>query len=167
MFCGRKFPPNRLFDSNKSEVIIKPNLNCYLVTNINQTIQIKTASIKDEIHLELKKDDKTVASPTENDKKGEFRKFKWSIPDKYGEYHLIGWINDKQCFDLTYIYHNLIFKENSQDEIEILNELMDKIRQEDPENFESKKERAKKLIEKDDGDEEIEIKQSSKCCLLI
>ena len=167
MFDGRKFPPNRILDENKKEVIIKPNLNCYLVTEKEQTIQIKSASNSDVIHLEFKQDDKTVAAPSENKQKGEFRRFEWPIPGDYGEYHLIGWINDKQCFDLTYIYHNLIFKESSQKENELLDELMDKIRLEDPESFEAKKERAMKIIEKNDAEEETEIKESSKCCLII
>ena len=166
MFNDREFAPNHIFDKNNHEVTIKPNLTCNLVKEKEQTIQIKTASASDEIHFEFRLEEKAVAWPSEEESKGEFKRFRWSIPGDYGEYHLMGWINDKHCIDITYIYNNLIFKEKSKEEIEILDDLMNKIRQEDPEMFEIMKNQVNKSEDVNEEEEIIE-KKKSKCCLLI
>lgn len=41
MFNGRKFAPNKFYDKNKNEVILKPNLNCYLIKKKNSLSKLK------------------------------------------------------------------------------------------------------------------------------
>ena len=160
MFNGRTFAPQKVFDGDENEITIEPNQNCYLVDKSDQTIKIKTFAADDEIHLEFKREEEAVAIPEIDGTEGEFKKFKWSIPNDFGEYHLIGWINDKCCINLTYIYRNGFLREPSETEKALLSDLKSKT-----DLDESKVEMRRQLKEQKAKD--CEGKMGSKCCLLI
>lgn len=157
MFSGRKFSPKKIVDANNNNVIIKPNQNCFLTDKTEQSIRIKSNSINDHIHLEFKQDDKKIDKPVESGHFADFRRFKWSIPDVEGEYHLLCWINDYFCFALTYFYRKLPLKNPTKEEIELLDELKSKTDQDDEKIEDKKLEQKKNLL----------YNFSSKCCLLI
>ncbi|KAK8837907.1 hypothetical protein M9Y10_035848 [Tritrichomonas musculus] len=165
VFKDRTFAPRKITDGKGNEVIIKPNQNCYLVNKKEQTLQMKTANPNDDIHLEFKREDKTMVFVKQSGQEGDFRKFDWTIPDEFGEYHLIGWINDNYCIDLTYIYTNEVQKGPTKEETQLLNEYRSKI----DKNFVKPEEKVdnKKKPEQNTTNEEVEKKRSSKCCLLI
>lgn len=165
VFKDRTFAPRKITDGKGNEVIIKPNQNCYLVNKKEQTLQMKTANPNDDIHLEFKREDKTMVFVKQSGQEGDFRKFDWTIPDEFGEYHLKGWINDNYCIDLTYIYTNEVQKGPTKEETQLLNEYRSKI----DKNFVIPEEKVdnKKKPEQNTANEEVEKKRSSKCCLLI
>lgn len=157
LFNGRKFSPLKIVDAENNEVIIKPNQNCFLISKTDQSLKIKSNSKDDKIHLELKKDGQLVNRPSELSKFNDFRRFKWSIPDIEGEYHLMCWINDHFCFDLTYFYRKSPLKEPTKEEIELLDELKLKTDQDETKNEVKGSEQRKMNF----------YNFSSKCCLLI
>lgn len=157
LFNGRKFAPKRIVDDNNCEVILKPNQNFFLVKKTEQTLQIKTNSVDADIRLELKQKGQIVANPVNVSSLGNFRRFKWSIPDVEGEYHLLGWINEFLCFSLVYCYRKSPLKSPTKEENEILDELKMKTDQDDSK------------IEARNLEQRRSYKDifSSKCCLLI
>lgn len=127
-FCkGRKFAPAICYDKEKNPITFIPNQNCFYVTKRDQSLQIKTASINDKIHFELHRKGKSLLYADEEGVYEDFRNFKWIIPFKHGEYHLIGWINDYKCIDLTYIYDDLIFTNPKKFEKEMMGNVKEKL----------------------------------------
>ncbi|KAK8860569.1 hypothetical protein M9Y10_012234 [Tritrichomonas musculus] len=171
MFNGRAFAPKQIVDGNENEVIIQPNQSCFLVDEREQSIRIKTFSPSDKIYLELKSESSSVAWPKEEEEQDdEFRQFKWTIPNDYGEYHLYGWINDKFSIDLTYIYRNEFLRDPSQTEKQLLGELKRKIDLDDSKIEERRRSKNKRSTDegnKSSKDSEYDGKMSTKCCLLL
>lgn len=163
LFSGRTFAPEKFVDGDLNEILIKPNQNCYLIDKKDQSILIKTNSDKDSIRLEMKNENETVAVPEFDGKEDDFMKFKWSIPGDFGEYHLIGWINDKLCLNLTFVYRNAFLREPSKLENELMKILESKV------DLDDEKAMKKRQLKLNDGKkaDEFEGKNDSKCCLLI
>lgn len=188
MYKGRTFAPMKIFDSDKNEVIIKPNQNCFYVSKREQSLLIKTNKITDDIHLELRKEDKTLIFIKQDGSEGDFRRYSWTMPDEFGEFFLKGWINDTFTLSIPYVYSKDALKEPTNEENELLAELksitdldesklLRKKREEEErrrKEEEKKKEEERKRLEQqkkkqDQGQSDVSAdkKKSSKCCLLI
>lgn len=187
LYKGRTFAPSKIYDNNGNQIEVLPDQSCFVVDKTEQTIQFKPPQPTDNLSFEFRKvDDTVVDRPIEDGQNGQFKKFKFTIPNEDGEYHLYGWLNGNYCIDIPYFFFgNTALNEPSDQEKELLNELksltdqdesklLRKQREEEERLRKQKEEQNKKnqknneqKASKDTETSNGNVKKQSKCCLLI
>lgn len=134
----RSFNKKTFYYKDHKELIVRPSFQWNIINECEQIIEIKTESIDEHIHLEIRKDKKTIMWPEcikQTD--DQFRCFKLIFPNEEGEYELLGWFNNNQknSLQVHYFYvKNSSLKNPTKDERKINDYLMKKIEQENKED---------------------------------
>lgn len=135
IYKERSFVPTKFFYDSNKELFVRPNTKTIVVTEKDQFIDIKTESINDKILLNLKHDGKTFFPHKIGQTTDFYSRYQFVLPNGYGEYQLLGWINDsnKASINIDIFYINEIFN-ITQEEINILNDLKILIEKENEED---------------------------------
>ncbi|KAK8891125.1 hypothetical protein M9Y10_028330 [Tritrichomonas musculus] len=163
MYNGRDFSTFAAFDDNKNQIKIVPNQTCHIINSENeleQTIQLEDIPGDQNILLEFRKSNKLIANPTLIKQRNQTYTYKWSIPNKEGEYQLLCWINEYFSFSISYIYRKGPLRNQTNEELSILGSLKQKI------ILNNQYEKGVNGENADDDNSNVK-KHSSKCCLLI